>query len=813
MPNSVVRRSLVALVILGLSINVVVAQSSQKPLRASEVMALQAGGVLPENLARDIGKRGLNFHPDGDFLGLMTKAGAEAKVLTALSTAKVTEGEHVKPDRELLAQLSDAAVLMKNGQYADAGAKLNEALEASFARMEAGFVMAELLRRVEEFGKASEVYAEILQQAPDFPEVHDKASYILYRLGDHENALSEAKAALAENPNDAEAHKNAGLALESAQRQEAAIAEYKEALRLKPDYAVVHYDIGLLYYRMHSYPESIVEYRKAIALDPKFADSHSNLGQAYLESGNAGAAIGEFREAKRLEPKNPVFRQNLSSALMQQDPHAAILELRELEQKFPDFEMCHVCLGNALSAENDDQGAEAEYRTAIKLAPEDADAHVGLGDLQKKQKNYDAALVEYRTAERVEPNSPAGFLSAGRALLEKKDCSAAVAELKQAVALAPSTWQSHELYGQALEAAGDPEEAITELKDAIALDPRQGQVMTELGAALEKKGDWAGALEQYRKGALTDSARVNKAVLGEAVVVYEKDPQKEYAAAQKRFAGYVESLKAAGKNNEAAELGKRVQTLQNAGGTLEKEQAALQAGDQAMRGGQAEEAETQFKQAVELAEHLPPGDDKLAVALGKLGQAYAMRRDMPSAEAVFHRQLTVIEKTFGPTSPRMTDPLFFLGMVAAQSQNYGPAESYLSRAVEINVRAFGENSSRAAESMRALAGLYMAQSKWEKAEIFLVRAVKAVEGPDHDGDELLPLWGLCDMYERWGKTDKAELCWDRAKEIMDKQYGKDSPNLVKSFATEADVLRRDGKTQAADMLEERVAKIRQTAQH
>ena len=812
MSRSALRWFLVALVILGLSLNIV-AQTAQRPLRASEVMALQAGGAVPENLARDIGKRGLNFHPDADFVGLMKNAGAGAKVLTALSAAKVTEGNEVKPDRELLVQLSDAALLMKNEDYAGAGAKLNEALEASFARMEAGFVMADLLRRVEEFGKASEVYAEILEQAPDFPEVHNKASYILYRLGDHENALSEAKAALADDPNDAEAHKNAGLALESAQRQDAAIAEYKEALRLKPDYAVVHYDIGLLYYRMHQYPESIVEYKKAIALEPKLADSHSNLGQAYLRSGNAGAAIGEFREAKRLEPKNPVFRQNLASALMQQDPHAAILELRELEQKFPDFEMCHVCLGNALSAENDDQGAEAEYRTAIKLAPEDADAHVGLGNLQKKQKNYDAALAEYKTAEQAEPSSPAGFLNAGRVLLEKLDTAGAVAELKQAVALAPSTWETHELYGKALEASGDAEQAISELKDAIALDPKQGQVMTELGAALEKKGDWVGAMEQYRKGALTDSARVNKAVIGEAVMIYEKDPQKEYAAAQKRFSGYVESLKAAGKNDEAAELGKKVQIQQNAGGTLEKEQAALQAGDQAMRGGQAEEAEKQFKQAVELAEHLPPGDDKLAVALGKLGQAYAMRRDMPSAEAVFHRQLTVIEKTFGPTSPRMTDPLFFLGMVAAQGQNFGLAENYLGRAVEINVRAYGENSSRAAESERALAGLYMAQSQWDKAETYLVRAVKALDNPDHEGEVLMPLWGLCDMYERWGKTDKAEPCWDRAKEIMDKQYGKDSPNLVKSFATEADVLRRDGKTQAADMLAQRVAKIQQTAQH
>ena len=351
------------------------------------------------------------------------------------------------------------------------------------------------------------------------------------------------------------------------------------------------------------------------------------------------------------------------------------------------------------------------------------------------------------------------------------------------------------------------------MKEAIGLDPKQGQVMTELGAVLEKKGDWVGALEQYRKGALIDAERVNKGVLGEAVMIYAKDPQKEYAAAQKRFEGYVESLKAAGKNDEAAELEKRIQMSTNSGSTLEKEQAAMQAGEQAMRSGRAEESEKSFKEAVALAEQLPPGDDKLAVALGKLGQAYAMRRDLTSAEAAFHRQLALIEKTFGPTSPRMTDPLFFLGMVAAQSQNYVSAESYLSRSVEINVRAFGEKSSRASESFRTLAGLYMAQSQWDKAEVYLLRAVKAVEGPDDTGDVLMPLWGLCDMYERAGKTEKAEPCWDRATELMGKQYGKNSPNVVRSFASEADLLRQAGKTREAEMLQERVAKLQQAVQH
>ncbi len=66
MPNFAVRFSFSTLVLLGLSIGVA-SQTSSKPLRASQVLALQAGGVLPANVAHEIGVRGLNFQPDDEF--------------------------------------------------------------------------------------------------------------------------------------------------------------------------------------------------------------------------------------------------------------------------------------------------------------------------------------------------------------------------------------------------------------------------------------------------------------------------------------------------------------------------------------------------------------------------------------------------------------------------------------------------------------------------------------------------------------------------------------------------------------------------
>lgn len=811
MSTCVVRRSLAILIVVPFLLShSSVSQTAPKPLRASEVMALEAGGALQANIAHDIGLRGLNFHPDSDFVALMTKAGADPSVLDALKSAKVDASGSAQPDKQLLQQLSDVAALMKNNQYSEAGAKLSDALDSSFARMETGFVMADLMRRQEKFEVALSVYSEILQAEPDFPEVHVKASYLLYRLQDPDNALNEAKAALAENPNDAEAHKNAGLALEEAQKFDAAIGEYKEGLRIKPDYASVRYDLGNLYYHTQRFDDAISEYKKCLSIDPSNADAHTNLGLAYKSKGDSSAAIVEFREGKRLNPNDPAIRQDLASALMTVSPGAAITELKELERRFPNFEVCHICLGRALAWQGDTKGAEEEFRKADKVDPSDPDGHRGLGRIQEQQKNYDAALEEYRLAEKISPDDGETHEDLGRVLLAKKDFAGAVEELKQAETLAQTSWSIHELYGQALQATGQNDLAIGEFKEAIALNPSHAYALTELAGVLEKKGDWVGALEQYRKAVLTDEGLMAHAVPGRSYEVCGEECNKQFTAAKARFSDYVTSLRAAGKSAEAADLEHRVAALDTSAGSKEKAELAMKAGDRAFQERKIEEAAKQYKEAVRLSQGLPPADDVRIAALGRLGNAYGMQQDFTGASAMFHQQLELVEKAFGPESEKSVQPLQFLGQLAAWQKNYKEAESYLERAVAITTKANGDNDPRAVDSLRNIAGLYMAQGDWPKAEAYLLRAVKGAE-VSAPAMVLIPLWGLCDMYDRAGNPEKSQPCWHRATETMASQMGQNSPQLAQSLTNEATALRKLGRTDEALKIEQRVVNIQSTS--
>lgn len=224
-------------------------RASRKPLRASEVLALIGGGALPDNTAREIALDGLAFRPDDSYLALLETMDADRKVLAAVEAAKVAVDRTAAEEsgEDLLQHLANAASLMNAQRDDEAADELKAALSDSFQGSDCVFVIGELLRRQEEWEGAETAYQQIMQEEPDFPEVHTKLSYVLYRDGDDEGALAQARDALKITPNNAEAHRYAGLALADMKQYHAAAKEFNEALRLKPDYQTARADLGIAF--------------------------------------------------------------------------------------------------------------------------------------------------------------------------------------------------------------------------------------------------------------------------------------------------------------------------------------------------------------------------------------------------------------------------------------------------------------------------------------------------------------------------------------------------------------------------------------
>jgi tetratricopeptide (TPR) repeat protein len=785
------------------------ASSAAKPLRATELLALVAGSALPENIVREIVADGLAFRPNDSYHALLKTAGADPKILAAVDSAKVVvdQAPETESGKGLLQHIATAGSMIKDNRNDEAANELTAAVTASFQSPECGFVMAQVLRLEERWDEAAAIYQEVLREAPDFPEAHTKLSFIMYRLNDFETGLTEAHAALKLNPENAEAHKNAGLALMSMQKFEAALAEYHEALRLKPDYEAAHVNMGILYIAKSDWDNAIASFQKAVRLDADDAGAYYNLAYSFDQKGDFEAAIHAYREVKRIEPRRYDARQNLGADLMNHDRFAeAVVEFRELVKLYPDNPMCVYSLALGLFKMADLEGAAKEFRRAAELDPSNPMPHYNLGAILDEQKKYDEALKEYARALQMNDGLAFAHEGVGKILLSKNALPEAVGELQKAADLMPAEPTFHSLYGKALEASGRTDDAIREFQQAATLDPKNLQMKITLAAALEKKGDWAAAIAEYRTAALADASIDFRTKTGRTD---DRDPQQEYADAQKRLADHVAALKAAGKASEAVALEARIAAANATPNLSEQLDAAMRDGLAAARERRYDEALRDIKRAVELGEKMQPHDQRLLTALDYLGKALT-GQDLAAARAAFERELQVAQELTGPQSPAVAAALQSLASNALRQKDFAGAEHFYFQAVDITEKFFGEGSDKVASSLIYATTVYMVQQQYEKAEPYLLRAVRideALYGPDNIGMSI-PLTALCSLYDHWDQPTKAAACDQHLLIVLEKQYGASSPVLVTLLTSESKALRGMGRSDEAEKLDQRVAQIR-----
>jgi tetratricopeptide (TPR) repeat protein len=781
----------------------------RRSLSQSELLALVAGGIISENVAFDIQSRGISFLPDASYKSLLKSAGADDKVFAALDSSKTksTGNAEKASDPELLQRLSHAGSLIKSHQLDEAAAELTNSL-SSGNKSEIGFVMGMVLIAQQRMPEAGQIYSTILSDDPDFPELHSRLSLTYYETGDSDEALRQAKAALAENPNNPVAHLNAGAALQMLQHFDAAKTEYQKSIQSKPDYVLAYVDLGGLLDNLKDFDGAIAMDKKALALDPADIRARYDLGIAYADKGDLVSAIREYREVKLRDPHNLEARQNLGATLMQTDPGAAIQEFQELAALAPKWPLCHQCLGSAYLRTGRFDESEKEYRLAIEQNPGETGPLDGLGSTLETEKKYDEALALYQRAEKLDSSDAVAFRDAGRVFVLKKEFASAIPELRQAEQLDPASWINHDLHGQALEGSGDRKAAIVEYKEAVTLAPKELQARLDLALALEKTGDWVAALDNFRQAAIDEAPpKAN----GIAELRY--DAQNQYKSAQQRFQQHLSDLRASGKSGEADALAALLKKSEAAPNLDQKFHTDMESSKQASMEKRFNDAETSAKDAIAIAEKIQPQDGRLPEALGQLGNVYMWRLDYKDATDAYKRQLALTQQLYGAESPMQAMALQNLAMVALVQKDFDSAEKEFSRAVELNLKAYGDNSNEVATSLSGLARVYFMKKDFAKTEATQLRALKIFETMYSESDYRLaiPLTGLCHAYDESGNSEKSAPCHARLVSLEEKQFGPASPYLLRDLTAEAQALRKLGRTDEAAKLEQRTQSL-QSAQ-
>jgi len=115
------------------------------------------------------------------------------------------------------------------------------------------------------------------------------------------------------------------------------------------------------------------------------------------------------------------------------------------------------------------QGAEGEFRRAIKLNPSYATAHQWYGEYLGEMGRIDESLVERKEALRLDPLSPIITSELGFSYYEAGNYDRAIEEFRKAAELYPDFSPAHDFLAAAYEQSGRYDEAIAECEKAITL--------------------------------------------------------------------------------------------------------------------------------------------------------------------------------------------------------------------------------------------------------------------------------------------------------------------------------------------------------
>jgi len=125
----------------------------------------------------------------------------------------------------------------------------------------------------------------------------------------------------------------------------------------------------------------------------------------------------------------------------------------------------HHYIGIDLLEAGDPEGAENQFKAALRLGADDAETHYLFGRALYIQKKYTEAMPEFQSAVRLDPKHA----------------------------------NAHGMVGVLLARSGDLDGAIEELSTSVSLDDRLPSTNYEYGAALEAKDKLPEALVEYRR--------------------------------------------------------------------------------------------------------------------------------------------------------------------------------------------------------------------------------------------------------------------------------------------------------------------------
>jgi len=331
------------------------------------------------------------------------------------------------------------------------------------------------------------------------PFVYLELSKVLWKTGEKEAALREARAAIDLDRSFAPSHYQLGVLLWQRSEFDEAIQCQHTALALDKDSPTPRLALGMNYLEKGEVDWALGYLREAVQIDPRDFNSQISLGNALLEKREIEAAMACYREALALVPQNPVARVGLGRArLKNKDFEGALAEFQTAIDQVPNFLPAYCMKADVYLVRGDRPNAIRWYRRPVDLDPQSVAARLYLSSFLQNLGDLAGAREHAQKALELDPRLVEAHVVLIHVILKTGNVTEALRRSQEAVTLFPESAEVHDTLGTTLFWNCDLERAVQSHRHALERSPTREVYYVNLGLALRARGEMAAAVEAFR---------------------------------------------------------------------------------------------------------------------------------------------------------------------------------------------------------------------------------------------------------------------------------------------------------------------------
>lgn len=163
---------------------------------------------------------------------------------------------------------------------------------------------------------AASIYKQVLDMAPDDPNLNHTLGLVYLELGQTDPALFHIGRSIELHPHNHKFYRSMGDAFGVSQQIVMAIAAYQKAFNINPGDTDTLLNLGIAFHQLDRYSQAQSTFEKIIALSPNHLRALNNLGKVHHDMGQFETALSYYDQCVQLQPCYAEARFNRAALLL-----------------------------------------------------------------------------------------------------------------------------------------------------------------------------------------------------------------------------------------------------------------------------------------------------------------------------------------------------------------------------------------------------------------------------------------------------------------------------------------------------------------